>query len=96
MRYRRVTSGLRLLALELLVCAQCLIGQDLLMAHEAIPRTDENSRAAHQQLLAKARQGTIDVYFIGELMFQRDNMGQLTGFTASNGRTKGIHFEKQE
>jgi endo-1,4-beta-xylanase len=71
MRYRRVTSGLRLLALELLVCAQCLIGQDLLMAHEAIPRTDENSRAAHQQLLAKARQGTIDVYFIGDSITRR-------------------------
>jgi hypothetical protein len=37
-----------------------------------------------------------DVYFIGELVFQRDNRGQLTGFTASNGRTKGIRFEKQK
>ena len=37
-----------------------------------------------------------DVYFIGELVFDRDNRGQLTGFSASNGRTKGIRFEKQE
>jgi len=34
-----------------------------------------------------------DIYFIGELAFQRDNTGQVTGFTAANGRTKGIGFE---
>lgn len=36
-----------------------------------------------------------NIYFIGELVFQRDEQGQLTGFSASNGRTKGIRFEKQ-
>ncbi|MEA3461152.1 MAG: serine hydrolase domain-containing protein, partial [Bacteroidota bacterium] len=36
-----------------------------------------------------------DVYYIGELAFQRNNSGQVTSFTASNGRTKGIRFEKQ-
>jgi hypothetical protein len=36
-----------------------------------------------------------DVFFIGELVFQRDQSGQVTGFTASNGRTKGIRFVKQ-
>ncbi len=35
-----------------------------------------------------------DIYFIGELAFQRDNTGQVTGFTAANGRTKGIGFER--
>ena len=36
-----------------------------------------------------------DIYFIGELVFQRDNTGQVNGFTAANGRTRGIVFEKQ-
>lgn len=36
-----------------------------------------------------------DIYFIGEVVFQRDERGQLSGFTASNGRTRGILFEKQ-
>jgi hypothetical protein len=27
-----------------------------------VPRTDPNSRLAHEQLLAKARQGHIDIY----------------------------------
>ena len=35
-----------------------------------------------------------EIYFIGELAFQRDNTGQVTGFTAANGRTKGIGFER--
>ena len=36
-----------------------------------------------------------DIYFIGELVFQRDNSGRVSGFTAANGRTRGIVFEKQ-
>jgi len=36
-----------------------------------------------------------NIYFIGELVFQRDDRGQVTGFTAANGRTRGIVFEKQ-
>ncbi len=35
-----------------------------------------------------------DIYFIGELLFQRDKSGQVTGFSAANGRTRGIVFEK--
>ena len=35
-----------------------------------------------------------DIYFIGELVFQRNVRGQVIGFTASNGRTTGIRFEK--
>jgi lysophospholipase L1-like esterase len=34
-------------------------------------RTDPNSRLAHQQLLAKARQGRIDVYFLGDSITRR-------------------------
>ena len=36
-----------------------------------------------------------DIFFIGELAFQRDQNGQLTGFTAANGRTRGIGFVRQ-
>jgi hypothetical protein len=33
-----------------------------------------------------------DVFFIGEMAFQRDKGGQVRGFELSNGRTKGIRF----
>lgn len=35
------------------------------------PRSDANSQLAHQQLLAKAKQGRIDVYFIGDSITRR-------------------------
>jgi lysophospholipase L1-like esterase len=40
-------------------------------AHTAIERRDENSRIAHQQLLAKTKQGRIDVYFQGDSITRR-------------------------
>jgi lysophospholipase L1-like esterase len=40
-------------------------------ADRAAPRTDENSRAAHAQLLEKARAGGIDVYFVGDSITRR-------------------------
>jgi lysophospholipase L1-like esterase len=39
--------------------------------HKAIKRTDPKSIAAHEQLLAKARQGRIDVYFEGDSITRR-------------------------
>jgi len=36
-----------------------------------VPRTDHNSLLAHAQLLAKARQGRIDVYFEGDSITRR-------------------------
>lgn len=39
--------------------------------HEAVQRTDELSIAAHQQLIQKARTGTIDVYFQGDSITRR-------------------------
>jgi hypothetical protein len=39
--------------------------------HKAIKRTDPNSNAAHEQLLAKAKQGRIDVYFEGDSITRR-------------------------
>ena len=35
------------------------------------PRTDRNSKIAHEKLLAKAPQGRIDVYFIGDSITRR-------------------------
>jgi lysophospholipase L1-like esterase len=38
---------------------------------QSIPRTDANSRLAHGQLLAKAKQGKINVYFLGDSITRR-------------------------
>lgn len=40
-------------------------------ADRPAPRTDANSMTAHQQLLAKAKQGRIDVYFAGDSIVRR-------------------------
>jgi len=40
-------------------------------ADRAAPRTDQNSLTAHAQLLEKARQGRIDVYFLGDSIVRR-------------------------
>jgi lysophospholipase L1-like esterase len=40
-------------------------------ADRPAPRTDQNSLAAHAQLLDKAKQGGIDVYFIGDSIARR-------------------------
>ena len=40
-------------------------------ADRPAPRTDQNSQIAHQQLLAKAKQGRIDVYFEGDSITRR-------------------------
>jgi lysophospholipase L1-like esterase len=40
-------------------------------ATRPLPRTDENSRLAHRQLVEKARQGRIDVYFVGDSITRR-------------------------
>ena len=40
-------------------------------ADRPAPRTDTNSRIAHEELLAKARQGRIDVYFEGDSITRR-------------------------
>ena len=40
-------------------------------ANVASPRTDANSQLAHEQLLAKAKQGKIDVYFAGDSITRR-------------------------
>ena len=40
-------------------------------ADQPVPRADANSRLAHEQLLAKARQGGIDIYFVGDSITRR-------------------------
>ncbi len=40
-------------------------------AATATPRTDANSRIAHEQLVAKAKTGGIDVYFLGDSITRR-------------------------
>ncbi|MGD1070999.1 MAG: hypothetical protein ABSB15_12730 [Bryobacteraceae bacterium] len=40
-------------------------------ADRPAPRTDQNSRIAHEQLLEKAHQGRIDVYFEGDSITRR-------------------------
>lgn len=39
--------------------------------YQAAPRSDENSRIAHQQLLEKKTKGKVDVYFIGDSITRR-------------------------
>ncbi len=38
---------------------------------EPVPRTDTNSLLAHEQLVRKAKQGGIDVYFVGDSITRR-------------------------
>ncbi len=40
-------------------------------SHAPIPRRDENSKIAHEQLLAKTKQGRIDIYFQGDSITRR-------------------------
>lgn len=40
-------------------------------ADQSAPRLDKNSQIAHQQLVAKARQGGIDIYFLGDSITRR-------------------------
>src|ERR1051326_1702141 len=40
-------------------------------ADKPVARTDRNSQIAHEQLLAKARHGGIDLYFLGDSITRR-------------------------
>ena len=40
-------------------------------ADRPLPRRDANSRIAHEELLAKTKQGRIDVYFVGDSITRR-------------------------
>jgi len=65
---------LPLLLLMLFGSAGVLIGQTAANSGSAThpqPRSDSNSRLAHLQLVQKARQGGIDVYFVGDSITRR-------------------------
>ncbi len=47
------------------------VGQLWAQADQAAPRTDRNTQLAHEQLLAKAKQGRTDVYFEGDSIIRR-------------------------
>jgi lysophospholipase L1-like esterase len=62
------------LAFAQLFLPVCFGAQDFdaqIPADQPIPRTDQNSQIAHDQLLAKARLGRIDVYFEGDSITRR-------------------------
>src|SRR3954454_24793925 len=40
-------------------------------ADQAQPRTDANSKLAHEQMLANLKKGRIDVYFVGDSITRR-------------------------
>jgi len=46
-------------------------GQGAGPADRPAPRTDQNSQTAHAELVAKAKQGRIDVYFLGDSIVRR-------------------------
>ncbi len=48
-----------------------------------VARTDANSRTAHEQLLKKARQGRIDVYFVGDSITRRWGATDYPDFLAN-------------
>ncbi|MBL9199142.1 MAG: hypothetical protein JNL39_01495 [Opitutaceae bacterium] len=52
-------------------------------ADQPAPRTDANSRLAHEQLLAKAKQGRIDLYFIGDSITRRWGATDYPDFLAN-------------
>ena len=62
-------SGAALLAFHIvLVCRAAEITPSPI---QPMPRADANSRLAHEQLLAKAKAGRIDLYFVGDSITRR-------------------------
>src|ERR1700750_1857410 len=52
-------------------------------ADQPVPRSDPNSQIAHEQLLAKARAGGIDVYFLGDSITRRWGATDYPDFLAN-------------
>jgi lysophospholipase L1-like esterase len=53
------------------IAAITLLRAQTVPADQPAPRTDKNSQIAHEQLLAKTKQGRIDVYFEGDSIARR-------------------------
>jgi lysophospholipase L1-like esterase len=62
---------LRALAIIALGLTACSNSRGQALADQPTPRTDANSKLAHEQLLEKARKGGIDVYFVGDSITRR-------------------------
>jgi lysophospholipase L1-like esterase len=56
---------------RVLLCALATVALLGAQANRAVPRSDNNSKIAHEQLLAKAKNGHIDVYFEGDSITRR-------------------------
>jgi lysophospholipase L1-like esterase len=61
----------RIAILALAAASAAMSAQNRTPADLPAPRTDENSKLAHQQLVAKAAHGGIDVYFVGDSITRR-------------------------
>lgn len=72
-RRPRLASLARLLWLAplLALTVRAVPAEQIVSADLPVARTDRNSQIAHEQLLAKARAGHIDVYFIGDSITRR-------------------------
>jgi lysophospholipase L1-like esterase len=78
----RALRSAALIPLVLLLLADIARGQSS-PADQPTPRTDKNSQIAHEQLLAKARAGRIDVYFAGDSITRRWGALDYPEFLAS-------------
>jgi lysophospholipase L1-like esterase len=59
------------LLFALLAAPPCWAQANAASSARPAPRTDPNSRLAHEQLLEKAKRGRIDVYFVGDSITRR-------------------------
>ena len=66
-----LAAPLLLTAILSLSVARHTPAQDGTPGAQPIPRTDHNSMLAHEELLAKRRQGRIDIYFEGDSITRR-------------------------
>ena len=77
-----------------LACAQPA-GNFSRPADKAAPRTEHNSEIAHEQLVAKAKRGGIDVYFLGDSITRRWGATDYQEFLANwNTLTVGDLFDR--
>src|SRR2546427_7661080 len=57
--------------MRILFCGLAIAALMRAQADRPVPRSDNNSKIAHEQLLEKAKQGRIDIYFEGDSITRR-------------------------
>ena len=72
-----------LLVLRTIAIVGTALAQTQSPADRPVPRTDQNSLAAHAQLLEKARKGGIDIYFEGDSIARRWGATDYPDFLAN-------------